>query len=47
MHEYDSELTPSLSAAAFMEQLAALSVEPGDQDSAAKSVATLKNELAD
>jgi septal ring factor EnvC (AmiA/AmiB activator) len=29
-----------------MEQLAALDVKPGDQDSAAKSLSTLKNELA-
>jgi uncharacterized protein YpuA (DUF1002 family) len=31
---------------AFMEQLMALSVEPGDQDSAAKFLAALKSELA-
>jgi hypothetical protein len=30
-----------------MEQLLALIIEPGDQESAAKSIATLKNELAD
>jgi hypothetical protein len=30
-----------------MEQLAALDIEPGDQDSAAKSLAALKNELAE
>jgi hypothetical protein len=29
-----------------MEQLTALDVEPGDQDSTAKSLTTLKNELA-
>jgi thiamine pyrophosphokinase len=33
--------------ATFMDQLIALSVEPGDQDSTTKSIAALKNELAD
>jgi hypothetical protein len=32
---------------AFMEQLMALGIEPGDQDSAAKSLATLKFELGE
>jgi peptidoglycan hydrolase CwlO-like protein len=46
MLEYNSELTLSFFAAALLDQLAALNVEPGDQDSAAKSLANLKNELA-
>jgi peptidoglycan hydrolase CwlO-like protein len=46
MLEYNSELTLSFFAAALLDQLAALDVEPGDQDSAAKSLANLKNELA-
>jgi hypothetical protein len=32
-------------AAAFVEQLAMLDIKPGDQDSAANSITTLKNEL--
>jgi peptidoglycan hydrolase CwlO-like protein len=47
MPEYNSELTLSLFAAALMEQFASLGVEPGDKDSAIKSIATLKNELAE
>jgi hypothetical protein len=47
MPEYAPELTPSFYAAAFMDQLAALGVEPRDQDSVTKSIAALKNELAD
>jgi hypothetical protein len=31
----------------FMEKLMALSVEPGDQDSVAKSLVALKSELAE
>jgi hypothetical protein len=47
MPERYSGLTPYFFVAAFMEQLAALNIEPGDQDSAAKSLTTLKNELAE
>jgi peptidoglycan hydrolase CwlO-like protein len=45
MPEYASELTPSFFTVAFMEQLAALGVKPRDQDSTAKSIVSLKNEL--
>jgi hypothetical protein len=47
MPKYYSELIQSFFVVVFMEQLVALGVEPGDQDSAAKFNATLKNELAD
>jgi peptidoglycan hydrolase CwlO-like protein len=47
MPEYASELTPSFFAVAFMEQLAALGVKPRDQDSTAKSIVALKNELSE
>jgi chromosome segregation ATPase len=39
------DLLLSSHASAFMEQLTILSVEPRDQDSAAKSLTTLKSEL--
>jgi chromosome segregation ATPase len=47
MPEYNSELTLSFFTATFMEQFAALGREPGDHDSATKSIFTLKNELAE
>jgi septal ring factor EnvC (AmiA/AmiB activator) len=47
MPKYYSELIQSFFVVVFMEQLVALCVEPGDQDSAAKFNATLKNALAD
>jgi septal ring factor EnvC (AmiA/AmiB activator) len=47
MSEYHSELTSPFCTAAFMEQFAALNVEPGKQDSAVESIAALKQELAE
>jgi hypothetical protein len=45
MLHYNSEQTSSFFAVALTEQVAELSIEPRDQDSTAKSIATLKNEL--
>jgi peptidoglycan hydrolase CwlO-like protein len=47
MLESISEQTLSFFAAALADQLASLGVEPGDQDSATKSLTSLKNELAE
>jgi hypothetical protein len=45
MLHYNSEHTSSFFDVALTEQVAELSIEPRDQDSTAKSIATLKNEL--
>jgi hypothetical protein len=45
MLHYNSELTSSFFVVARTEQVVELSIEPRDQDSTAKSIATLKNEL--
>jgi septal ring factor EnvC (AmiA/AmiB activator) len=46
MLEYNPGLTLPFSTASLKEWLAALVVDPDDQDSATKSITTLKNELA-
>jgi peptidoglycan hydrolase CwlO-like protein len=46
MLEYYPELTLFFSTVALKEWLAALGVDPDDQDSAVESLTTLKNELA-